>query len=78
MKHTENFLLGAILVFSVDQFFSALLEPIPFEFINTDFPLFTFVWNWLCGLPALVVIVPLREGDFGEMEDDFSHVEIEA
>lgn len=71
-------LLGAILVFSVDQFFSAMLEPIPFEFVNTDFPLFTFVWNWLCGLPTLIVNVPRREGYFSEIEDDLGHVEIEA
>jgi len=55
------FLLGAMLVVSIDQFFSALLEPIPFEFINLDFPLFAMVWNWLCGLPKLTVTVPQRE-----------------
>ncbi len=55
------FLLGAMLVVSIDQFFSALLEPIPFEFINLDFPLFAMVWNWLCGLPKLTVTVPQRQ-----------------
>lgn len=55
------FVLGAMLVVSIDQFFSALLEPIPDEFINLDFPLFAMVWNWLCGLPKLTVTVPQRE-----------------
>ncbi len=55
------FLLGAMLLVSIDQFISALLEPIPFEFINLDFPLFAFIWNWLCGLPTLTVTVPQRE-----------------
>ncbi len=55
------FLLGATLVFSIDQYFSALLEPIPSEFINLDFPFFAMVWNWLCGLPKLTVAVPQRE-----------------
>ena len=55
------FVLGAVLVVSIDQYFSALLEPIPFEFINLDFPLFAMIWNWLCGLPKLTVTVPQRE-----------------
>ncbi len=62
------FLFGAMLVVSIDQFFSALLEPIPFEFINTDFPLFAFIWNWLCGLPTLTVTVPQRDDDFRQVE----------
>ena len=72
------FLLGATLVVSLDQFFSALLEPIPFEFINTDFPLFAFIWNWFCGLPKLMVTVPQRESDFGEIENDIGHLELES
>ena len=62
------FLFGALLAVSIDQFFSALLEPIPLEFINKDFPLFAFVWNWLCGLPTLTVTVPQRDEDFGQIE----------
>ena len=57
------FSIGAILLVSLDQFFSAILEPIPPEFINTDFPLFAFLWNWMCGLPALTVNIPQREMD---------------
>jgi hypothetical protein len=72
------FLLGAILVVSIDQFISALLEPIPFEFINTDFPLFAFIWNWLCALPTLTVNVPQRESDFGDIEDDVNSLEKET
>jgi len=63
------FAIGAILLISIDQFFSTLLEPIPFEFINTDFPLFAFLWNWICGLPKLTVSVPQRE-DFSQDEID--------
>ena len=70
------FVLGAVLVVSLDQLISALLEPIPFEFINTDFPLFAFIWNWVCGLPSLTVNVPQRDGEFGELEDDFAEVEM--
>lgn len=70
------FVLGTILVVSLDQLTSALLEPIPFEFINTDFPLFAFVWNWLCGLPALTVSVPQRDSEFGDLEEDFDEVEM--
>ncbi len=62
------FLFGAMLVVSIDQFLSALLEPIPFEFINTDFPLFAFLWNWLCGLPTLTVTVPQLDDDFRQFE----------
>ena len=66
------FLFGAVLVISVDQFFSALLEPIPFEFSNTDFPLFTYLWNWICGLPKLSLSLPQRDDTFSkEMEDDY-------
>ena len=70
------FVLGAILVVSLDQLTSAFLEPIPFEFINTDFPLFAFMWNWVCGLPSLTVNVPQRDAEFGEVEDDFAEVEM--
>lgn len=72
------FLLGAFLVISIDQFFSAIFEPIPFEFINTDFPLFAFIWNWLCGLPTLMVAVPQRESYFGEIEEDFGRAELKS
>ncbi len=72
------FLLGAILVVSIDQFISTLFEPIPFEFINTDFPLFAFVWNWLCALPTLTVNVPQRDGEFGEIDDDSDRMEMES
>ncbi|MEQ1824381.1 MAG: hypothetical protein ABL921_00465 [Pirellula sp.] len=62
-------LLGGLLVFSLDAFMSAILQPIPFEFVNLDFPLFALGWNWLCGLPKLTLTVPQRETDFGPMEE---------
>lgn len=55
------FVIGAILIFSVDQFFGALLEPIPDEFINPDFPLAALCWNWIVGLPNLSASVPVRD-----------------
>ncbi len=65
------FLFGAMLIISLDQFFSALLKPIPLEFNNSDFPLFTFLWNWFCGLPKLTLSLPQREDDFSrKMEDE--------
>ncbi len=55
------FLIGAFLIVSLDQFFGALLEPIPDEFINPDFPLAALCWNWIVGLPNLSASVPVRD-----------------
>jgi hypothetical protein len=63
-------ILGALMVISLDALLSAILQPIPFEFVNLDFPLFSLAWNWLCGLPRLTMAVPQRESDFGPAEDD--------
>ena len=71
------FLIALVLVVSIDQFLSALLEPIPFEFINADFPLFAYLWNWMCRLPRLTLSIPVREDDFTELTDQ-SQLEIEA
>jgi hypothetical protein len=62
--------VGILLLTSVDHFVATLFDPIPFEFVNVDFPLFALIWNWVCGLPTLVVRMPLRETDFGPMEMD--------
>ncbi|HUP82383.1 MAG TPA: hypothetical protein VM260_27765 [Pirellula sp.] len=72
------FLLGAFLVISIDQLFSAMLEPIPMEFINTDFPLFAFLWNWLSGLPTLTVTQTQGESYFGEIDDDLGRADLEC
>lgn len=63
------FLIAMVLVVSVDQFFSALFEPIPFEFINADFPLFAYLWNWMCGLPKLTLSIPVRDDEFTELRE---------
>lgn len=63
------FLIALVLVASIDQFFSALFEPIPFEFINADFPLVAFVWNWMCGLPKLTLSIPVRDDDFTSLRE---------
>jgi len=66
------FLFGALLVVSIDQFVAAMLEPIPLELTNLDFPLFLFLWNWICGLPKLTLSLPQRDDNFSkEMEDDY-------
>lgn len=52
------FLIGVVLIVSLDQFFGNLFHPIPFEHVNPDSPLCSFCWNWLCGLPNLVLRVP--------------------
>ena len=62
--------IGGLLIIGLDQFFGSVFEPIPHEFVNADFPLFAMGWNWLCGLPTLVVTVPQRETDFGPMEEE--------
>jgi len=71
------FLLALVLVVSLDQFFFAVFEPIPFEFINADFPLFAYLWNWMCGLPKLRLSIPLRDDDFTELTET-SQWEVEA
>ena len=53
-----GFLVGAALVVSLDQFFDTVFKPIPFGLFNTESPLVAFVWNWLCGLPRIVLRVP--------------------
>jgi hypothetical protein len=63
-------ILGCLLIVSLQEFFSELLQPIPLEFSNTEFPLFAMGWNWLCGLPKLTVSVPHRDSDFGPMDED--------
>ena len=63
------FLIALILVSSIDQFFAALFEPIPFEFINADFPLLAYLWNWMCGLPKLTLSIPVRDDDFTELQE---------
>lgn len=66
------FLFGALLVVSIDQFIATLLEPIPLEFTNLDFPFFSFLWNWISGLPKLTYSLPQRDDVFSkEMEDDY-------
>ena len=48
-----------IIDFSLEEFVSSLLQPIPLEFFNAEFPLFAMGWNWLCGLPKLTVTLLL-------------------
>ncbi len=52
------FLVGVLLVFSLDQFFASIFKPIPFELFNAESPLGAFLWNWLCCLPSLVLRIP--------------------
>ena len=52
------FLIGALLIVSLDQLFSSFLAPIPLEFINPDFPLVAISWNSIVGLPNLNPEVP--------------------
>ena len=63
-------IVGCLLIVSLQEFFSELLQPIPLEFSNTDFPLFTMGWNWICGLPKLTVSVPQRDSDFGPIDEE--------
>lgn len=63
------FAIGAIVLLSLDNFFGALLKPIPVEHVNPDFPLFALVWNWMANLPGLTVEVPERLQDTNLLED---------
>jgi hypothetical protein len=63
-------IVGCLLIVSLQEFFSELLQPIPLEFSNTEFPLFAMGWNWLCGLPKLTVSMPQRDSDFGPMDEE--------
>ena len=65
-------LAGAFLTMNLDQLVADFLEPIPFEFVNPDFPLIAMTWNWLSGLPTLYLSVPERERDFGSFEEAVS------
>jgi hypothetical protein len=65
-------LVGAFLTMNLDQLVAAFFEPIPFEFVNPDFPLIAITWNWLSGLPTLYLSVPERERDFGSFEEAVS------
>ncbi len=62
------FFIGAALIFSLDQFISVLLAPIPLEHINADFPLFAVLWNWFVGLPKLSTQVPDRIFEVNQAE----------
>lgn len=65
------FLIGALLIVSLDQLFSSFLAPIPIEFINPDFPLVAIFWNSIVGLPNLNPEVPsLATGVEDFNEDD--------
>ena len=63
------FVIGALLMFSLDNFFGVLLKPIPVEHVNPDFPLFALGWNWLVSLPNLSVEVPERLVDSNPDEE---------
>jgi hypothetical protein len=65
-----SLMVGGLLIVSLQEFFSELLQPIPLEFFNSEFPLFAMGWNWLCGLPKLTVSVPQRDSDFGPMDEE--------
>ena len=52
------FLFGVAWLVSLDQFFGAVFKQIPFEAFHPESPLIEFAWNWLCGLPNLVLRVP--------------------
>ncbi|MCU0717654.1 MAG: hypothetical protein MUD03_16155 [Pirellula sp.] len=65
------FIIGAIFIVSLDQFFAMLLQPIPAEFINPDFPLVATCWNWIVGLPKLTTAVPVRDFQADEIEEDY-------
>ncbi|XZE36749.1 hypothetical protein SH501x_002333 [Pirellulaceae bacterium SH501] len=65
------FIIGAIFIVSLDQFIAMLLQPIPSEFINPDFPLVATCWNWIVGLPKLTTAVPVRDFQADEIEEDY-------
>jgi len=62
--------VGAFFTMNLDQLVAIFLEPIPFEFVNPDFPLIAITWNWLSGLPTIYLSVPERERDFGSFEGE--------
>jgi hypothetical protein len=65
------FLVGALLIISMDQLFSSLLAPIPIEFINPDFPLVAIFWNAVVGLPSLNPEVPSRAMEIEDFAEEF-------
>lgn len=63
------FVIGALILLSLDSFFGGLLKPIPVEHVNPDFPLFALSWNFLAELPSLTVEVPERLQDHPTPEE---------
>lgn len=61
--------IAGFITLNFDQLVASFLEPIPFEFVNPDFPLIAMAWNWVSGLPTLYLSVPERERDFGSFEE---------
>jgi hypothetical protein len=66
------FMIGAVLIVLLDQFFASLLAPIPPEFVNEDLPLIAYLWNWFVLLPSLKFTVPSRAKETfdDELEDE--------
>ncbi len=52
------FLIEVLLIYSLDQFFANIFRPIPFKYFHPESPRWAFIWNWLCGLPNVVLRLP--------------------
>ncbi|HUP78342.1 MAG TPA: hypothetical protein VM260_07225, partial [Pirellula sp.] len=50
--------VGAALIISMDQFLAVLWTPIPLKNFDFNYPLPSFLWNWICGWPNLAVRIP--------------------
>lgn len=70
------FVIGAVLIVLLDQFFAVLFSPIPSEFINEDMPLVSYLWNWVVLLPSLEFSTPKRAKEtFDDEADDMDDME---
>jgi tetratricopeptide (TPR) repeat protein len=52
------FIVGVCLVLAAHVLCASIFEPIPYELFNTESPLISYAWNWICGLPGIVLRVP--------------------
>ncbi|MEQ1830935.1 MAG: hypothetical protein ABL921_33625, partial [Pirellula sp.] len=52
------FMIEAITIVGLTSFLAAVLSPIPIELFDASAPFFSYLWNWICGLPSFVYRVP--------------------
>jgi tetratricopeptide (TPR) repeat protein len=58
------FLSCCLITVGIDYFYYAFFEPIPLE-SDMESPIASYSWNWLCGLPSVLLPVPTTNTSYG-------------